>query len=98
MGPLRAFYLSHMTELYQHIADGTRQDPAVAIIEASSEETRKITDKTSDEYHEAIKKTLMGRVLYTMLPTVVASTHTIMMTFRTVVWCLISDESSGLPG
>ena len=82
-----------MTELYQQIADGTRQDPAVAIIEASSEETRKITDKTSDEYHEAIKKTLMGRVPYVMLPTVVASTHTVMMMFRTAVWRLISDES-----
>ena len=82
-----------MTELYKQIADGTRQDPAVAIIEASSKETRMITDKTSEEYHEAIKKTLMGRVPYAMLPTVVASTHTIMMTFRTAVWCLISDES-----
>ena len=82
-----------MTELYQQIADGTRQDPAVAIIEASSEETRKIIDKTSDEYHKAIKKTLMGRVPYVMLPTVVASTHTVMMTFRTAVWRLISDES-----
>ena len=82
-----------MTELYQQIADGTRQDPAMAIIEASSEETRKITDKTPDEYHEAIKKTLMGRVPYVMLPTVVASTYTIMMTFRTAVWHLISDES-----
>ena len=82
-----------MTELYQQIADSTCQDPAVAIIEASSEETRKITDKTSDEYHEAIKKTLMGRVPYVMLPTVVASTHTIIMTFRTAVWLLISDES-----
>ena len=82
-----------MTELYQQIADGTRQDPAVAIIEASSEETRKITDKTSEEYHEAIRKTLMGRVPYVMLPTVVASTHTVMMTFRTAVWRLISDES-----
>ena len=82
-----------MTELYQQIADSTRQDPAMAIIEASSEETRKITDKTSDEYHEAIKKTLMGRVPYVMLPTVVASTHTVMMTFRTAVWHLISDES-----
>ena len=82
-----------MTELYQQIADGTRQDPAVAIIEASSEETRKITDKTSEEYHEAIKKTLMGRVPYVMLPMVVASTHTVMMTFCTAVWHLISDES-----
>ena len=82
-----------MTELYKQIADGTHQDPAVAIIEASSEETRKIMDKTSEEYHEAIKKTLMGRVPYAMLPTVVASTHTIMMTFRTAVWRLISDES-----
>ena len=82
-----------MTELYQQIADGTRQDPAVAIIEASSEETRKITDKTSDEYHEAIKKSLMGRVPYAMLPTVVASTHTVMMMFRMAVWRLISDES-----
>ena len=82
-----------MTELYKQIADGTRQDPAVAIIEASSKETRVITDKTSEEYHEAIKKTLMGRVPYTMLPTVVASTHTVMMTFRTAVWRLISDES-----
>ena len=82
-----------MTELYKQIADGTRQDPAVAIIEASSEETRKITDKTSEEYHKAIKKTLMGRVPYAMLPTVVASTHTVMMTFRTAVWRLISDES-----
>ena len=78
-----------MTELYKQIADGTRQDPAVAIIEASSI----ITDKTSEEYHEAIKKTLMGRVPYAMLPTVVASTHTVMMTFRTAVWRLISDES-----
>ena len=82
-----------MTELYKQIADGTRQDPAVAIIEASSQETRMITDKTSEEYHEAIKKTLMGRVPYAMLPTVVASTHTVMMTFRTAVWHLISDES-----
>ena len=82
-----------MMELYQQIANGTREDPAVAIIEASSEETRKITNKTSDEYHEAIKKTLMGRVPYVMLPTVVASTHTIMMTFRTAVRRLISDES-----
>ena len=82
-----------MTELYKQIADGTRQDPAVAIIEASSKETRMITDKTSEEYHEAIKKSLMGRVPYAMLPTVVASTHTVMMTFRTAVWCLISDES-----
>ena len=82
-----------MTELYKQIADGTRQDPAVAIIEASSKETRMITDKTSEEYHEAIKKTLMGQVPYAMLPTVVASTHTIMMTFRTAVWRLISDES-----
>ena len=82
-----------MTELYKQIADGTRQDLALAIIEASSKETRMITDKTSEEYHEAIKKTLMGRVPYAMLPTVVASTHTIMMTFRTAVWHLISDES-----
>ena len=35
----------------------------------------------------------MGRVPYAMLPTVVASTHTVMMTFRTAVWRLISDES-----
>ena len=82
-----------MTELYKQIADGTRQDPAVAIIEASSKETRTITDKASEEYHEAIKKTLMGRVPYAMLPTVVSSTHTVMMTFRTAVWRLISDES-----
>ena len=78
-----------MAELYKEIADGTRKDPAVAIIEAASKETRVITDKASEEYHEAIKKTLMGRVPYTMLPTVVSSTHTIMMTFRTAVWRLI---------
>ena len=65
-----------MTNIYREIADGIRPDPAVAIIEAASEETRKITDKTSDKYHEAIKKTLMGRVPYAMLPTVVASTLT----------------------
>ena len=82
-----------MAELYKEIADGTRQDPAVAIVEAASKETRTITDKASEEYHEAIKKTLMGRVPYTMLPTVVSSTHTVMMTFCTAVWHLISDES-----
>ena len=82
-----------MAELYKEIADGTRQDPAVAIVEAASKETRTITDKASEEYHEAIKKTLMGRVPYAMLPTVVSSTHTVMMTFRTAVWRLISDES-----
>ena len=82
-----------MTKLYKEIADGTRQDPAVAIVKAASKETRTITDKASEEYHEAIKKTLMGRVPYAMLPTVVSSTHTVMMTFRTVVWHLISDES-----
>ena len=82
-----------MAELYKEIADGTHQDPAVAIIEAASKETRTITDKASEEYHEAIKKTLMGRVPYVMLPTVVSSTHTVMMTFRMAVWHLISDES-----
>ena len=82
-----------MAELYKEIADGTHQDPVVAIIEAASKETRTITDKASEEYHEAIKKTLMGWVPYTMLPTVVSSTHTVMMTFRTAVWRLISDES-----
>ena len=82
-----------MTNIYREITDGTRQDPAVAIIEAASEETRKITDQTSDKYHDAIQKTLMGRVPYAMLPTVVASAHTVMMTFRVAVWRLVADES-----
>ena len=82
-----------LSALTQQIASGACKDPAVAILELASERTRKITDDTGDEYLEAVKDTLLGRVTSEQLPTLVASTHGVLMTFCTAAWHLISDGS-----
>ena len=82
-----------LADLNKQIASGTCKDSAVAVLELASECIRKITDDTAQEYLDALKESLMGRISLDHLPTLVASTHGMMMTFRTAVWRLISDES-----
>ena len=63
------------------------------ILQLALERTWKITDDKGKEYLEALKDTLLGQVSSGQLPTLVASTHGVLMTFCTAVWCLISDKS-----
>ena len=70
-----------LSELTWQIASGARKDPAMAILELASERTRKIADDAGQEYLDALKDSLMGRVSLDQLPTLVASTHGVLMTF-----------------
>ena len=80
-------------EVSRNIASGARKDPAVEILDLASKRTWKVIDDAAEEYLEALKDSWLGRVTSAQLPTLVASTSGVLMTFRTAVWRLISDES-----
>ena len=80
-------------DLTQQIASGTHKDPGVAIRELASERTWKITVNAGQEYLDALRDKLLGRVTLDQLSTLVGSTHGVLMTFQTAVWHLISNES-----
>ena len=82
-----------LSEVSRNIASGARKDPAVEILDLASKRTRKVVDDAAEEYLEALKDSWLGRVTSAQLPTLVASTSGVLMTFRTAVWHLISDES-----
>ena len=82
-----------LSEVSWKIASGARKDPAVEILDLASQRTRKITDDAAEEYLEALKVSWLGRASLEQLPTLVAGTPAVLMTFRTAVWHLISDES-----
>ena len=58
-----------------------------------SQKTRKIADDAAETYLKALKDSWLGMVSAQQLPTLVASTSSVLMTFRTAIWRLISDES-----
>ena len=80
-------------KIMQEIANGTRKDPAVEILDLASQRTRKITDDAAQKYLDALKDSWLGRASSEQLPMLVASTPGVLMTFRMAVWHLISDES-----
>ena len=82
-----------LSEVSRKIASGARKDPAVEILDLASQRTQKITDDAAEEYLEALKVSWLGRASSEQLPTLVAGTPAVLMTFWTAVWCLISDES-----
>ena len=82
-----------LAEVSRKIASGTRKDPATDILERASQKTRKITYDAAETYLKALKDNWLGMVSSQQLLTLVASTSGILMTFRTAVWRLISDES-----
>ena len=82
-----------LSEVSRRITSGTRKDPATEILERASQKTQKITDDTAEMYLEALKDSWLGMVSAQQLPTLVASTSGMLMTFRTAIWSLISDES-----
>ena len=82
-----------LQEVSRNIASGARKDPAVEILDLASKRTRKVVDDVAEEYLEALKDSWLGWVTSAQLPTLVASTSGVLMTFRTAVWRLISDES-----
>ena len=81
-----------LSEVSCRIASGARKDPATEILERASQKTRKITDDAAEAYLEALKDSWLGMVSAQQLPTLVASTSGVLMTFRTTIWTLISDE------
>ena len=77
----------------REIASGMRKDPATDIMERSFRCTRKVVDEAADNFCVALKDTWLGSVSSEQLPTLVASSHGVLMTFRTAIWRLITDES-----
>ena len=82
-----------LAEVSRKIASGARKDPATDIMERSLRGTRKVVDDAADAFSLALKDSWLGLVSSQQLPTLVASSYGILMTFRTTIWRLISDES-----
>ena len=82
-----------LTEVMWVIASGARKDPAIEILDLASQRTRKIIDNAAEEYLKALKDCWLDKASLEQLPTLVASTPGVLMTFRMAVWRLISDES-----
>ena len=82
-----------LAEVFRKIASGARKDPATDILERSIQSTRKVVDGAADAFCLALKDSWLGSVSSQQLPTLVASSYGVLMTFRTAVWRLISDES-----
>ena len=82
-----------LAEVTRAIASGARKDPAIEILDLASQRTRKIVDDAAEEYLKALKDCWLDKASSEQLPTLVASTPGVLMTFRTAVWRLISDES-----
>ena len=72
-----------LSEVSRKITSGAQKDPAVQILELASKRTRKIVDDAAEEYLKALKDSCLGRVTSAQLPTLVASTSGVLMTFRT---------------
>ena len=86
-----------LSEVTRAIASGARKDPAVEILDLASQRTRKIVDDAAEEYLKALKDCWLDKASSEQLPTLVASTPGVLMTFRMAVWHLISDECLALP-
>ena len=84
---------SDLSEVTRKIASGTWKDPAVEILDLASQRTRKIVDDAAEEYLEALKDSWLEKASSEQLPTLVAGTPAVLMTFRTAAWRLVSDES-----
>ena len=82
-----------MADISKQIASGTHKDTTIAILDLTSERTRRISNDTAQKFHTAFKENLMGRVSLEHLPTLVASAHGMLMMFQTSVWHLAVDES-----
>ena len=82
-----------INKVTREIASGVRKDPATDIMERSFKCTRKVIDDAADRFCLALKDSWLGSVSSQQLPTLVSSSHGVLMTFRTAVWRLISDES-----
>ena len=80
-------------EVSRNIANGARRDPATDILERALQGTRKVVDDAADAFSIALKDSWLGSVSSQQLPMLVASSYGILMTFRTAIWRLISDES-----
>ena len=82
-----------LAEVSRKIASGARKDPATDILERALQKTRKVVDDAAETYLKALKDSWLGMVSSQQLPTLVASSYGVLMTFRTAIWHLISDES-----
>ena len=82
-----------LAEVARKIASGARKDPATDILERSIQSTRRVIDGAADTFCKALKDSWLGSVSSQQLPTLVASSYGVRMTFCTAVWRLISDES-----
>ena len=82
-----------LAEVTWAIASGAWKDPAIEILDLASQRTRKIVDDAAEEYLKALKDCWLDKASSEQLPTLVASTPGVLMTFRTAIWRLISDES-----
>ena len=75
-----------MAEVCRNIASGARKDPETDIMERSLRGTRKVVDNAADASSLALKDSWLGSVSSQQLPTLVASSYGILMTFRTTIW------------
>ena len=75
------------------IASGVRKDPATDIMERSFRSTRKVVDDAADKFCLALKDSWLGSLSSQQLPTLVASSYGVLMTFRTAIWRLIPDKT-----
>ena len=82
-----------LSEVSRKIASGARKDPATNILDRASQKTWKIADDVAETYLEGLKDSWLGMVSTQQLPTLVASTSGMLMTFRTTIWRLISNKS-----
>ena len=82
-----------LSEIMRAIASGTRKDPAIEILDLASQQTRKIVDDVAEKYLGALRDCWLDKASSEQLPTLVAGTPGVLMTFRMAVWHLISDES-----
>ena len=82
-----------IAKVSSEIASGVRKDPATDIMERSFKSTRKVVDDAAENFSLALKDSWMGSVSSQQLPTLVASSYGVLMTFRTAIWHLISGES-----
>ena len=77
----------------REIASSVRRDPATDIMERSFRSTRKVVEDAAEQFCVSLKDSWLGSVSFQQLPMLVASSHGVLMTFRTAIWRLISDES-----
>ena len=82
-----------LAEVTRAITSSARKDPAIEILDLASQRTRKIIDDAAEEYLKALKNCWLDKASSEQLPTLVASTPGVLMTFQMAVWHLISDKS-----